>query len=309
MAQSFRASVWRWTSSCVSSRAWPQGWASGAQARVFEVDPNTVLGWLVEAADQLRAFSQCFLHDVSLRQVQLDELYAVLSAVKDGEVRKTEAIERLSRSPHWVWVVMDPESKLLLTMDVGECMLAMAQGVVHQVMQVLAPGCIPLFLTDGFKEYVTALLTHYGHQVQLPRRHASGPMPKPRWIPLPQLLYAQVVKTTRRRRLVGVKHRVACGALEAVQQVLAACGWQINPAFVERLNQDIRQRVAAVGRWVTSLCKGEASVQQQVVLFQAYHNFCLPQPAYACLRLRLSRPTAAAQPSSGGPTRWRWRPD
>ena len=31
-------------------------------ARVFEVDPNTVLGWLVEAADQLQAFSTYFLH-------------------------------------------------------------------------------------------------------------------------------------------------------------------------------------------------------------------------------------------------------
>ena len=29
-----------------------------------------------------------------------------------------------------------------------------------QVVQVLAPGCVPLFLTDGFKEYTTALLTH-----------------------------------------------------------------------------------------------------------------------------------------------------
>jgi len=25
---------------------------------------------------------------------------------------------------------------------------------------VLAPGCVPLFLTDGFKEYATALLTN-----------------------------------------------------------------------------------------------------------------------------------------------------
>src|SRR4029450_2652761 len=40
-------------------------------ARVFEVDPNTVLQWLVEAAEQLRVFSQHFLHDVSVRQVQL----------------------------------------------------------------------------------------------------------------------------------------------------------------------------------------------------------------------------------------------
>ena len=38
-------------------------------ARVFGVDPNTVLQWLVEAADQLRAFSQHFLHDVGVRQV------------------------------------------------------------------------------------------------------------------------------------------------------------------------------------------------------------------------------------------------
>src|SRR5262249_50882018 len=42
-------------------------------ARVFELDPNTVLGWLVEAAEQLKAFSASFLHELSLNQVQLDE--------------------------------------------------------------------------------------------------------------------------------------------------------------------------------------------------------------------------------------------
>ncbi len=85
-------------------------------ARVFEIAPNTVLGWLVEAADQLQAFATYFLHDVHIGQVQLDELYAVLRAVKDGTVSEAEAMERLERSPHWVWVAMDPESKVLLTM-------------------------------------------------------------------------------------------------------------------------------------------------------------------------------------------------
>src|SRR5438128_4301253 len=164
-------------------------------ARVFEVDPNTVLQWLVEAAEQLRAFSQHFLHDLRVRQVQLDELFALLSAVKDGAVSEAEAVERLERAPHWVWVAMDPESKLLLAIDVGNRTLAMAQRFVHHVTQVLAPDCAPLFLTDGFREYLTALLTHYGHWVQPPRRQATGPTPKPRWMPRPQLLYAQVVKT------------------------------------------------------------------------------------------------------------------
>jgi hypothetical protein len=82
-------------------------------------------------------------------------------------------------------------------------------------------------------------------------------------MPLPQLLYAQVVKTVRRRRLVHVRHRVVFGTLEAIQQVLAACGWQSNTAFVERLNLTIRQHVAAVGRRVSTLCKGEDGLLQQ----------------------------------------------
>src|SRR5690349_8899812 len=278
-----------------------QGLGIRGTARVFEVDPNTVLQWLVEAAEQLRAFSQHVLHDVRVRQVQLDELFALLSAVKEGEVSEAEAIERLERSPQWVWAAMDPESKLLLTIDVGDRTLAMAQRVVHQVVQVLAPGCVPLFLTDGFKEYATALLTHCGQWVQPPRRQDKGPAPKPRWMPLPGLLYAQVIKTVRRRRLVRVRHRVVFGTLEAVQQVLAACGWQINTAFIERLNLSIRQHVAAVGRRVTTLCKGEDGLHQQLALYHVYYNFCLP---HASVRLPLPQP----EPTHGSGSAKQWRP-
>jgi len=107
-----------------------------AVARVCEVDPNTVLQWFIEAANHLQAFSQYFLHDVQVDQVQLDELFARVRAVKAAEVSDTAAIQRLSRSPHWVWVAMDPESKLLLVSAVGERTLAMAQRVIHQVVQV-----------------------------------------------------------------------------------------------------------------------------------------------------------------------------
>src|SRR5439155_24867475 len=75
------------------------GWGIRAVARVFEVGPNTVLQWLVEAAEQLQAFSQYVLHDVRVTQVQLDALSALLRAVKAGEVSEAEAITRLSRSP------------------------------------------------------------------------------------------------------------------------------------------------------------------------------------------------------------------
>ena len=270
-------------------------------ARVFEVDPTTVLQWLVEAADQLRAFSTYFLHDLHLHQVQLDALYAVLSAVKDGTVSEAEAIERLERSPRWVWVAMDPESKLLLGLDVGDRTLAMAQCFVHQVVQVLAPDCAPLFLTDGFRESMTAWLTHYGQWVQPERRQAHGPAPQPRWMPVPQLLYAQVVKTVRRRRLVRVHHRVVFGTLETVNAGLAPLGCQINTAFIERLNLTIRQHVAAVGRRVSTLCKHEAGGRQQLALYHVYHNFCLP---HASLRQPLSQP----RPTQGHGSAKTWQP-
>jgi transposase-like protein len=219
-----------------------EGLGIRATARVFEVAPNTVLHWLGEAAEHLRAFSASVLCNLHVNQLQLDELYAVLREVKAGDLSETEAIERLERSPYWVWTAMDPESKLLLVIDVGTRSQAMAQRVVHQVVQVLAPGCVPLFLTDGFRDYMTAFLAHFGYWLHPERRQDTGPMPTPRWMPLPQLLYAQVVKSYRRRRIVGVKHRVVFGTQLAIEQVLTACGWRINTAFVERLNLDIRVR-------------------------------------------------------------------
>jgi hypothetical protein len=76
--------------------------------------------------------------------------------------------------------------------------------------------------------------------------------------------------------MVGVKHRVVCGTMEAVEQVLAACGWKINTSMVERLKLDIRQRVAAIGRRVNTLCQGEDGLQHQLALFHGYYNFILP---------------------------------
>src|SRR5215813_11476986 len=67
-----------------------EGLGIRATARVFEVAPNTVLHWLGEAAEQLRAFSASFLGDLHLEQLQLDELYAALREFKAGEISDAE---------------------------------------------------------------------------------------------------------------------------------------------------------------------------------------------------------------------------
>jgi hypothetical protein len=88
---------------------------------------------------------------------------------------------------------------------------------------------------------------------------------------------------------------------QAIEQVLAVCGWTINTAFVERLNLDIRQRVAAVGRRVNTLCQGEDSMQHQLALSHTYYNFVLPHRS-----LRQALPES--EPLNGVGSAKQWQP-
>ena len=47
--------------------------------------------------------------------------------------------------------------------------------------------------------------------------------------------------------MVDIKHRVVFGTREAVEQILAACGWKMHTAFVGRLTLDIWQGVIVIG--------------------------------------------------------------
>ena len=69
---------------------------------------------------------------------------------------------------------------------------------------------------------------------------------------------------------------------------------------MERLNRDLRQRVAALRRRSATSCKGADGLGQQLVLFQVYHNFVLP---HASLRQAL----AEAVPTNGRGSAKVWR--
>jgi hypothetical protein len=58
--------------------------------------------------------------------------------------------------------------------------------------------------------------------------------------------------------------------------------------------------VAAVGRRVNTLCRGEESLRDQMVLFQTYHNFVVP---HASLR----QPLPVAEATNGAAAKV-WRP-
>jgi hypothetical protein len=94
---------------------------------------------------------------------------------------------------------------------------------------------------------------------------------------------------------------VVCGTRLAIEQVLATCGWTINPSLVERLHRDIRPRVAAIGRRGNTVCQGEAGWRDQWTLCQVSHHCVVP---HASLR----QPLLIPQPTKGRGSAKGWRP-
>jgi hypothetical protein len=64
---------------------------------------------------------------------------------------------------------------------------------------------------------------------------------------------------------------------------------------------DIRQRVAAVGRRVNTLCQGEDGLRQQLVVYHNYYNFCLPHSS-------LRQPLLVPEPINGTGSAKLWQP-
>lgn len=75
-----------------------EGRVIGAVARVVEVAPNPVLTGLAEAAEHREAFSPAVMRPVDGAQMQMEEICALLRAVKDGALTEAQATQRLSRS-------------------------------------------------------------------------------------------------------------------------------------------------------------------------------------------------------------------
>lgn len=261
-------------------------------ARIFGLDANTVHTWLHQAAEHMEMVSNYLIHDLHLTQVQVDELWGLLGR-RNGEKRHTL----------WGWIGVDATSKLWLATVIGDRSQEYAQLLIHAIVLLLAPGCLPLFTSDQWGPYTAALLTHFGHWVAIPRRSSLGRPPKPRWQPLPGLSYAQVVKQRFKGHVLSVTQKVVFGSSQAVEAALklSGAGKIINTAFIERLNLTIRQHVAALGRKVADLAKTVAGLKDQLSLARAYYNFCLP---HTSLRLALPQPL----PTKGNGSLKKWQP-
>jgi hypothetical protein len=140
----------------------------------------------------------CHLH---LPHLQLDELRTRL---------------RSAKQVLWLWLAIDPCTKLLPVLSLGPRTQHVAHLLIHSLRQILAPGCLPLFTSDGLNVYFYALTAHFGHWREVSRRGRKVL----RWQVAAGLLYGQVKKCYRRRKLVRVTHVMRLGTQTALKDTL-----------------------------------------------------------------------------------------
>jgi IS1 family transposase/transposase-like protein len=262
---------------------------------VLGVTEETVLEWLRRAAQQAHEINAHLLHDLSVTQVQLDEMWSFIrrkqaqQASPDGE-----STEESEDGRQWVWISFAPEFRLILAAFVGPRTFDSALQLIQMTAAVVLG--VPCFFSDGFSCYLSALMAVYHTLKTFPRPGKPGRPRKPVKEPHPDLVYGQVIKKKRQGRLQELVYRVCCGAKR-----LEELGLSISTSLIERLNLTLRHALAPLVRKSWSFCKDRTQMRRRVVLFQAFYNFARPH-----MSLRLPRPESA--PHASGLIQPKWNP-
>jgi hypothetical protein len=125
----------------------------------------------------------------------------------------------------------------------------------------------------------------FGHWLEVGRRGRKGRQ----WQVAEGLIYGQVKKSDRRRKLVRVTHVMRLGTGAALEDALQGMGFsgRLNTAFIERVNLTVRHGVAALARRSWATAKPAPQLLAHLEWWRASYHFVRP---HAALRIALVQP-------------------
>jgi IS1 family transposase len=216
----------------------------------------TIARWLARMGQYSEGLHNALFRGLVLKLVQLDELYA---KVRDSEQAR------------WLWLAIDPITKVIPSLHLGGRKNEDAYAVTHDLKERLDPDCVPSFTTDGLWAYFYALTAHFGHWFR-PKRARTD-----HWVVDDEFRHGQLVKRKERRTLKYGIQRMAWGKRSELFDILEANGFRrvIQTAFIERVNLTFRQCIAALGRQTWSLVS-EQQLLYHAEWFRLYYHLARP---------------------------------
>jgi hypothetical protein len=193
-------------------------------------------------------------------------------------------------------VATEAQSKIIPVLALGPRTLDMAMGVVHDLVGTMSLDCLPIFTADGLSLYFYALTAHFGRWI----KGAEGV--KPNWQVAAELIYGQVKKIVRRRRLVRVEHKMLLGEPQNLKDRLQRLGFsgRINTAFIERLNLTIRQGVSLLVRRTWGRAKYSPELKLHILWWRGIIISCVTMPHCGWNSRNRSSARGIKDPGDGG---------
>ncbi len=111
-----------------------EGLRVGAAAQVFEHGEFTLRTWLTRAGLRATSLHERLFQNLKLLHFQWDELCTKTRQRADAP---------------WVWFAVDARTKIIAVLKVGPLPQPMAHAVVHVLVKVLVPDCLPVFTSDA----------------------------------------------------------------------------------------------------------------------------------------------------------------
>ncbi len=110
-----------------------------------------------------------------------------------------------------------------------------------------------------------------------------------RWQVAAGLIYGQVKKSYRRRKLARVTHVMRLGTQADLTAALQGMGFsgRLNTAFIERVNLTVRHGVAALARRTWATAQQAPQLLAHLEWWRAYYHFVRP---HVTLRMALMQP-------------------
>lgn len=241
-----------------------EGLSFEAVARIENISPKTVAEWTRRAAHQADLIDTQLVRQLEIETVEVDELYSFAGNKQEVQTRQSES------GKHWTHCSFARKTRLILEVEVGERNEVLAQSLIAKTACRLAESCYPLWVSDGWKAYIFALLLQFHRKVHQIKKSGRGRPPKPQMIPHPSLRYAQVIKQRVAGRVVGIDKRIIFGEEETIDYK------EVITSHIERLNGTMRLHVTPLHRKTRCFAKKKSKLQEQVTLFKSYYNFCLP---------------------------------
>jgi IS1 family transposase/transposase-like protein len=247
-----------------------EGLDPSAAERVFGYRQATITTWLIRAGRHAELFHEHCFRNLHLPHLQLDELRTRL---------------RSAKQILWLWLAIDPLTKMIPVLQLGPRTQNMAHTVIHFLRRSLAPGCLPLFTSDGLNLSFSALTAQFGQWLEVGRRGRKVRQ----WQVAADLIYGQVKKCYRQRKLVRVRPVMRLGTQADLTSALQRLGLsgRLNTAFIERVNLTVRHGIAALARRTWATAQQSPHLLAHLEWWRAYYHFVRPHEA---LRVALMQP-------------------